>query len=174
MSESSAEAATLVVPEFWRLRFLSQANSTGYDQKKVHDLERLLFAKFANQPLTYKKQAIRLLFNLAQNGPYLNSIYSAEQLVEASDHDLAKGTAIDKQEQSEMETIAQYQGLAQDFERQRNESESGEEFNNNRPVCRKCHSTSVQHLSLQTCSADESMTHFFQCEKCGTKWKTGK
>ena len=38
-------------------------------------------------------------------------------------------------------------------------------------VCRKCKSNECTYYQLQTRSADEPMTTFVTCIKCGTRWK---
>ena len=38
-------------------------------------------------------------------------------------------------------------------------------------TCRKCKSNCTSFFSLQTRSADEPMTNYITCKKCGNKWK---
>ena len=38
-------------------------------------------------------------------------------------------------------------------------------------VCKKCKSDCTTYFSLQTRSADEPMTNYITCKKCGYKWK---
>ena len=37
--------------------------------------------------------------------------------------------------------------------------------------CKKCNSKQISHTQLQTRSADEPMTTFFECKDCNNRWK---
>lgn len=39
--------------------------------------------------------------------------------------------------------------------------------------CQKCSNTKAYFKEFQTRSADEPMTQFFRCTKCGHEWKEG-
>lgn len=40
-------------------------------------------------------------------------------------------------------------------------------------TCEKCSNTRAFFMQMQTRSADEPMTLFFKCTKCGNQWKEG-
>ena len=60
--------------------------------------------------------------------------------------------------------------LQQEYAKQR-EKENVMESMTDMFECRKCHSRKTSYYQLQTRSADEPMTVFVTCLKCGTKWK---
>ena len=45
------------------------------------------------------------------------------------------------------------------------------EANTDNYTCRKCKSKECSYYQLQTRSADEPMTTFVTCIKCGNRWK---
>lgn len=52
--------------------------------------------------------------------------------------------------------------------------DSGQELNvlpTTGVVCPKCHHTIAYYWMVQTRSADEAMTTFFRCKKCGYTWR---
>ena len=56
-------------------------------------------------------------------------------------------------------------------ERENNKYVAKLEANTENFTCRKCYSNQCSYYQLQTRSADEPMTTFVTCTKCGSRWK---
>jgi transcription elongation factor S-II len=124
----------------------------------------------------YTSKARSLLFNVKQNEQLRIDITEgnlpAEGLVHLTQAQLATSeqrAAQDKiSEAAMMERRSDYFKINRDKIAEANgiDPNTGGEF-----TCRKCKSTKTTHYQMQTRSADEPMTVFISCLKCGNRWR---
>lgn len=124
----------------------------------------------------YTSKARSLLFNVKQNEQLRIDIAEgdlpAEGLVHLTQAQLATSeqrAAQDKiNEEAMMERRSDYFKINRDKLAAANgiDPNAGGEF-----TCRKCKSTKTTHYQMQTRSADEPMTVFISCLKCGNRWR---
>lgn len=126
--------------------------------------------------VAYTSKARSLLFNVKQNEQLRIDISEgnlpAEGLVHLTQGQLATSeqrAAQDKiNEEAMMERRSDYFKINRDKMAAANgiDPNAGGEF-----TCRKCKSTKTTHYQMQTRSADEPMTVFISCLKCGNRWR---
>ena len=124
----------------------------------------------------YIAKARSLAFNLKNNEHLRSSIVDgtlpAEAIVYLSQEELATQEQKDSRAKdvadASMERRADYFKVARDKLCRDNgiDPNAGGEF-----TCGKCKSTKTSHYQMQTRSADEPMTVFISCLKCGNRWK---
>ena len=124
----------------------------------------------------YTAKARSLLFNVKQNELLRIDITEgnlpAEGLVHLTQAQLATAEQRKAQEMANEEAVmerrADYFKINRDKLAAANgiDPNAGGEF-----TCRKCKSTKTTHYQMQTRSADEPMTVFIGCLKCGNRWR---
>lgn len=124
----------------------------------------------------YIAKARSLAFNLKNNEHLRSSIVDgtlpAEAIVYLSQEELATQEQKDSRAKdvadASLERRADYFKVARDKLCRDNgiDPNAGGEF-----TCGKCKSTKTSHYQMQTRSADEPMTVFISCLKCGNRWK---
>jgi transcription elongation factor S-II len=154
------------IPMEWRQSIVSKLNEAlPHHSKWINDFEIQLHNRYSSDPETYQCEAVRLGLNLLQNADYLTKTWTPDQFVSSnlSDDDLSKTTELDQQDQLDRQKNVQFQELTEETEQKL--SQSG-----GIGTC-KCGSSKVSYMQKQTRSADEPMTVFIQCQKCGNRWR---
>lgn len=134
---------------------------------QARKLELLLF-KMYNSTCNngYRKHVRTLLFNIKnKTNPNLRQKIkekeiTLEQLIEMNSYELFPENWTKQMKRREYFD----KKLKEEYEPQKDEIES--EF-----ICYKCKSRSIEYSQLQTRSADEPLTTYFHCKKCGNRWK---
>ena len=109
----------------------------------------------------YEAKVRQLAWNV-QQAPDLLQRYSPPTLVHLDDATLAKGTPIEQWQRAHDDNM-QYQYVLLHEEHKIDAAGT--------LMCNRCHSHDVQVEQKQTRSADEGMTIFCECRKCGLRWK---
>jgi len=130
-------------------------------------LEQCLFVFFGDSLDLYQKKVTQLTYNLRANGVYLIQTYRPDQIVLLDDNLLAKGTFV---EQKQMEYVEQVEKCrkALHIEGFFKEFESSVAM----ATCPKCKNRDLTYVAVNTRSADEGQTVYFNCrnDKCKYKW----
>lgn len=109
----------------------------------------------------YESKVRQLAWNVRQ-APDLLQRYPTSALVQLDDATLAQGTPIEQWQRAH-DANMQYQYMLMHEEHKMGDAGTLR--------CNRCHSHDVQVEQKQTRSADEGMTIFCECRKCGLRWK---
>lgn len=127
---------------------------------QVWDLEQCVYDAH-NDSDDYRATISRMCHNL-EKAPWLATQYALPELVLLSNAALAANTDVEAWTRIHKDTQAQRQRLL--FTEHR--SGSGGLL-----VCKRCHGNNIDVKQQQTRGADESMTVFCSCDRCGLRWK---
>lgn len=130
-------------------------------------VEQCLFVFFGDSVDLYQKKVTQLTYNLRANGTYLLQTYQPDQLVLLDDNLLAKGTIVEKKQM-------EYVNKVENCRKALNIEGFFKEFESNvaMATCPKCKNRDLTYAAVNTRSADEGQTVFFNCrnDKCKYKW----
>lgn len=133
--------------------------------EKALELDRLM-CETKQVKSRYLLELKRMLFNMANN-PMLHKT-SCDDLIVMTNEEMVRGTIVER---------------VQNQERQRHEAfldmlkERSGEIMSSQPEsiihCKKCGSSNLNFVQIQTRSADEPMTCIFSCQnkRCNSKWR---
>lgn len=137
------------------------------DQIKAKRILNILKQQHSDSIEDFQQHYIQLLYNLRVNRENLQS-YTADELFFMDDDMLARGTQLlyeRKQRQSKLKTLNEI------LSRDQHENEMDSDKYAPIVSCNRCKSSDIELHTRQLRSADEPMTIFCTCTKCGTKWK---
>jgi DNA-directed RNA polymerase subunit M/transcription elongation factor TFIIS len=110
----------------------------------------------------YEAKVRQMAWNLIQS-PGLLRKYGSTTLVHLDNKTLAKGTKVEAwYQEHELNMKRQHVLLHEEHKVQQDSGAL---------MCNNCHSHDVEVHQKQTRSADEGMTVFCECSKCGTRWR---
>ena len=141
------------------------ANASSWAVAK--EIEESIYLVTLQQNTPYEKKVLQIAWNLRQNGVYLLSKYPPRHIPYLDNKQLAETT--------EIETWwATYDQRIDDDKILLNEEakfDENEQLSTTTLACHRCHSRLIAIHQQQIRSADEGMTVFCTCKKCGTRWK---
>lgn len=147
-----------------RARALGLFKKSGVPNAR--ELEACIFKVTFAQRSSYTDKVLQLAHNVrVSNGAVLQ--YPVEVMVLLDDAALARGTAVEAWWLAHQAELDHHRQLLHDeakFEEMEQEQRSA-------LTCNRCHSRSVAVQQQQIRSADEGMTVFCTCRKCGMRWK---
>jgi DNA-directed RNA polymerase subunit M/transcription elongation factor TFIIS len=119
------------------------------------------------QKTEYERKVLQIAWNLLQNGQLLLRKYAPSTLVYLDNSLLAEDTPVEHwwtthNKQIELEKVLLNEEAAFD---------ETEQLANSGLTCNRCHSRLIAIQQQQIRSADEGMTVFCTCKKCGMRWK---
>lgn len=160
----SLTVAPIGVPPLLRakgIRALVDFNKLSVDL--AFQIDRTLVTAHPNAPL-YTLGCKRIMFNLASN-PALHAV-PIDDLIYLSDEAMARNTIVERVQQQEKARHDAYINMLKEKQDaiERTQAESLIQ-------CRKCSSSSLNFVQVQTRSADEPMTCFLTCNACGNRWR---
>lgn len=120
------------------------------------------------QNIDYGAKVLQISWNLHTNGHYLLENYSQSQLVVLNDMMLAENTDIEKWWVFHNDRLRRQQELLSNDSKFEEDEQSS---SHSELICNRCHSRLIDIQQQQTRSADEGMTVFCTCKKCGMRWK---
>lgn len=145
------------------IRAFQSFNTLPFDRALL--LERCVAAQQPTAAL-YRVACKRLLFNLASNPALLG--VPDEELVDMSDERMASGTIVERVQQQERQ---RHQAYVDMLKEKRDAVENLADQKDSVLHCRRCGSSNLHFVQLQTRSADEPMTCFLTCNACHNKWR---
>ena len=145
------------------IRAFQTFNSLSFD--RALELERCVAAQQPTAAL-YRGACKRLLFNLASN-PALHEVACAD-LVMMPDAQMARGTVVERVQQQERQLHQSYIDMLKE---KQDAVENLADQKDSVLHCRRCGSSNLHFVQLQTRSADEPMTCFLTCNACKNKWR---
>ena len=130
-------------------------------------IEESIYAITVVQKTEYERKVLQVAWNLLQNGRLLLQKYPPAMLVSLDNSLLAEGTAVEwwwatHNKKLNLEKVLLNDEAAFD---------ETEQLANSGLTCNRCHSRLIAIQQQQIRSADEGMTVFCTCKKCGMRWK---
>lgn len=133
----------------------------------ARDIEGHVYATSLERGVDYSAKVLQLAYNLQKNGHFLLSTYTPDVLVHIDDKLLAEGTDVGEWWASHNERLL-YQSV---LLHQESKFDETEQLSSTGLTCNRCHSRLIAIQQQQIRSADEGMTVFCTCKKCGMRWK---
>jgi DNA-directed RNA polymerase subunit M/transcription elongation factor TFIIS len=132
----------------------------------ARQLEETIYLVSVQQKVDYRKKVLEIAWNLEKNGVFLLSRYEPRVIVYLDDQKLAENTDVADWWAEHNQRIRHQRSLL-------NEEAKFEETEqlSSGLTCNRCHSRLIDIQQQQTRSADEGMTVFCTCKKCGMRWK---
>ena len=133
----------------------------------ARDIEEQIHNICLFQNIDYGAKVLQLAWNLHTNGEHLLKKHGPSALVMLDDVTLAEGTEVEawwKAHEDRLESQRQLLFNEAKFEEE-------EQPKHSELICNRCLSRSIAIQQQQTRSADEGMTVFCTCKKCGMRWK---
>lgn len=176
------KAQKLVIPDKTETRFMDQLDDS--EEIPIHDIGvfarnaekgiyncAIAFAKSKNIPVTWENASFRSVYTGFYTKVYSSlvgkhgvSILKRLWNRELKSFELASATA----EILNPDVYKEILEINREKEMKKAEFQDAQE---GAFTCRKCGSNRTQYYQLQTRSADEPMTTFVSCTKCGARWK---
>lgn len=130
-------------------------------------IEESIYRITIMQKTEYERKVLQIAWNLLQNGQLLLRKYAPSTLVYLDNSLLAEDTPVEHwwtthNKQIELEKVLLNEEAAFD---------ETEQLANSGLTCNRCHSRLIAIQQQQIRSADEGMTVFCTCKKCGMRWK---
>lgn len=135
--------------------------------QQARQLEAEAFASTFAQRASYTDKVLQLAHNVRATGGELMRAFSADVLVLLDDAALARGTDVEAWWEAHEAQLRHHRQLLHDEAK----FEEMEQQSSGTLTCNRCHSRSVTVQQQQIRSADEGMTVFCTCTKCGMRWK---
>lgn len=117
--------------------------------------------------MDYGQKIMQLSWNLRVNGVFLLAKYAAETLVRIDNTLLAETTEVETWWKEHTDKQNREKVLLNDEAK----FDETEQLSNKGLTCNRCHSRLIAINQQQIRSADEGMTVFCTCKKCGMRWK---
>ena len=141
----------------------------------LQELESRMF-DLSGRPTTYQhllsayyRKFIQLVYNLREVGADLLRRYTPSELVHLSEADLNPRVKAEREYMAEQHRLYK-KILAEGIDMEGDEDEATASTTK----CSKCHATKNISINLrQLRSADEPMSVFYTCNKCGHHWRVG-
>ena len=149
----------------------ANANATATEKQRLlhaRDIEGHIYAAATERGVDYNAKVLQLAWNLRHNGRFLLETYAPDVLVHIDDQLLAEGTDVATWWAGHNERLS-YQSILLHQEAKFDETEQLSSTTG--LTCNRCHSRLIAIHQQQIRSADEGMTVFCTCKKCGMRWK---
>lgn len=130
-------------------------------------IEESIYAITVVQKTEYERKVLQIAWNLLQNGRLLLQKYPPAMLVSLDNSLLAEGTAVERWWATHNKNLNLEKVLLNDEAA----FDETEQLANSGLTCNRCHSRLIAIQQQQIRSADEGMTVFCTCKKCGMRWK---
>ena len=117
--------------------------------------------------MDYGQKIMQLSWNLRVNGVFLLAKYAPETLVRIDNTLLAETTEVETWWKEHTDKQNREKVLLNDEAK----FDETEQLSNKGLTCNRCHSRLIAINQQQIRSADEGMTVFCTCKKCGMRWK---
>jgi len=141
------------------------------DASKRFDIARDIEEQVHNicllQNIDYGAKVLQVAWNMHMNGDALLSKHGPSALVLIDDATFAKGTEVQEWWDNHNDRLERQRQLLCDEAK----FEEEEQPSHSELICNRCHSRSIEIQQQQTRGADEGMTVFCTCKKCGMRWK---
>ena len=141
-------------------------------------LEEAIYAttRRDSEDMTYQDRVLTLAHALRHNGVALRERIdegevTVEQLVQGSGQDLLQGTPMDRTRRQIEAHEDRFRSMLQEKFEELEKSAINSHLSEGLLKCSRCQSTQVVWEQKQTRSADEGMTIFAECLKCGKKFR---
>lgn len=145
-------------------RTLSAAQCASFARRLESAAYAVFFASGGTED--YAAMVQDLAANMRSNGAMLCPKYSPEEVVMLDDATLAAGTYLEREQHDLRAVQAKLTALLSNAA-----SSAGDEESAAAIRCGKCRGTDIETNQRQTRGADEAMTTFCKCNKCGKRWK---
>jgi DNA-directed RNA polymerase subunit M/transcription elongation factor TFIIS len=133
---------------------------------KARELEACIFKVTFAQRSSYTDKVLQLAHNFRVSSDVLFQ-YTPDVVVLLDDAALARGTDVETWWLTHQAELDHHRQLLHDEAK----FEEMEQQQRSALTCNRCHSRSVAVQQQQIRSADEGMTVFCTCRKCGMRWK---
>ncbi len=145
-----------------RVRALQLLGKYTSCRRVAWDLEAAIYAAVLTSkiPQDYEAKVRQIAWNVFAS-PTLLTTYTVNALVHLDNATLAMGTEVERWHQQH----------DADMQRQHVLLHEEHKDNGGALVCNRCHSRNVEVSQKQTRSADEGMTVYCTCAKCGLRWR---
>jgi DNA-directed RNA polymerase subunit M/transcription elongation factor TFIIS len=130
-------------------------------------IEEQIYSVTTISKMDYSRKVLQLTWNLHANGGFLLRKYTSETLARVDDALLAETTDIDLWWRQHKDKQNREKVLLNDEAK----FDETEQLSNKGLTCNRCHSRLIAINQQQIRSADEGMTVFCTCKKCGMRWK---
>ena len=145
------------------IQLLASASSLA----AAREIEESIYLVTLQQNTPYEKKVLQIAWNLRQNGVYLLSKYPPQHIPYLDNKQLAETTEIEEWWTTYKQRIQADKILLNEEAK----FDENEQLSTTTLACHRCHSRLIAIHQQQIRSADEGMTVFCTCKKCGTRWK---
>ena len=130
-------------------------------------VEQEVYSMATISKMDYGQKIMQLSWNLRVNGVFLLAKYAPETLVRIDNTLLAETTEVETWVKEHTDKQNREKVLLNDEAK----FDETEQLSNKGLTCNRCHSRLIAINQQQIRSADEGMTVFCTCKKCGMRWK---
>jgi len=130
-------------------------------------IEQEVYSMATLSKMDYSQKIMQLVWNLRTNGVFLLAKYAPETLVRIDNTLLAETTEVETWWKEHKDKQNREKVLLNDEAK----FDETEQLSNKGLTCNRCHSRLIAINQQQIRSADEGMTVFCTCKKCGMRWK---
>lgn len=131
------------------------------------DIEESIYAVTLTTHQQYERKCMQIAWNVTTNGTFLLATYKPHILAFLDNQKLAEGTDVERWWISYNERVNAETVLLNE----ENKFDEEEQLSTTSLSCNRCHSRRIAIQQQQIRSADEGMTVFCTCKKCGMRWK---